>query len=603
MKKYRSNFFKQKLNKKFTIVIGTIVFIPVSIIFMILFQNIRHNTEEQALNSLKHRMNENHLEVQKTIDLCNMSTQIFLNYQNLNDFLTSIEEGRPIETAQLVEFYQEDIGMLEALVNSNPYLYQIRVYMDNDHTPEMMPILYKRERMMKQEWAQDYSSRQWQFNYKDNMYPKRANASDHTMGLITSIENYKRKEIGVIEVAVRMDAVFPRAFKTNHQEWACFVDEDGRIHTQSEKDIESKWDQIKEDIVDQFVGESQQETYINTTISGERVILGIVPIKELSGYMVQLVSMEEHFDQITKQRNIYLVGLGFAFIILAVLINMIVKGILKRFYEILTTINQIQAGDLDARVNQSGSDEMGELGKNINIMLDTIDELMHKSIKQELFMKNSEIRALQNQINAHFIYNVLESIKMMAEIDEKYEISDAITSLGKLLRYGMKWNTKNVTVQQEVEYIKNYLNLINLRFDYQINLVLDISETVYDQPIPKMSLQPVVENAIYHGIEALAEDTSIYIRAKANADDFTIEIIDLGQGMSKERVEKLQKKILGEIEIEGGSGNGIGLKNVQDRIQILFGHEYGITVISEINHYTKIIMKLPMTYKRGVQGS
>ncbi len=273
---------------------------------------------------------------------------------------------------------------------------------------------------------------------------------------------------------------------------------------------------------------------------------------------------------------------------------MIVKAILKRFYEILSTIRDIQKGNLEARVYQSGSDEMGELGTNINKMLDTINQLMQENINRELLMKNSEIRALQNQINAHFIYNVLESIKMMAEIDEKYEISDAVTSLGKLLRYGMKWSTKNVTVAQEIDYIKNYLDLINLRFDYRINLALTIPEWVKKQEIPKMSLQPIVENAIYHGIEDLAENSSIYIKAVQEEKDYVIEITDSGRGMTQDEVDKIQKKICGEIDVGGGSSNGIGLKNVQDRIVIAFGEGYGISVISKVDCFTKVIVKLPI---------
>ena len=175
----------------------------------------------------------------------------------------------------------------------------------------------------------------------------------------------------------------------------------------------------------------------------------------------------------------------------------------------------------------------------IDIMLDTIDRLMHENLKRELLMKNSEIKALQNQINAHFIYNVLEAIKMMAEIDEKSEISDAVTSLGKLLRYGMKFTARNVTVAQEIEYVRNYLELINLRFDFRINLALNISELMYHQEIPKITLQPIVENAFYHGIEELGEDASIYIKAYEEGNDFLIEITDSGKGMSQREVDEI----------------------------------------------------------------
>jgi len=260
----------------------------------------------------------------------------------------------------------------------------------------------------------------------------------------------------------------------------------------------------------------------------------------------------------------------------------------------MKTIRQVQKGNLKVRVPDCGADEIGELGQQINEMLNRISRLMDDNIKREILVKDSEIRALQNQINAHFIYNVLESIKMMAEVDEKYDISDAVTALGKLLRYSMKWVSKNVTVSEEIDYIKNYLALINLRFDYEIYLSLNLPEPIYEQAIPKMSLQPIIENAICHGIEELAEDTSIYMKGTLFERYCIIEITDSGRGMTNEEVEQLQKKIDGEIETTGSSGNGIGLKNVQDRIKISFGEDYGLSIASKKDCYTKVIVKIPL---------
>ena len=121
--------------------------------------------------------------------------------------------------------------------------------------------------------------------------------------------------------------------------------------------------------------------------------------------------------------------------------------------------------------------------------------------------------------------------------DEEYAISDAVTSLGKLLRYSMKWVSGNVLVEQELEYIKNYMALINLRFDYEIYLSLNIPELILKQEIPKMSLQPIVENAICHGIEQMAEDTNIYIKGLVEGDDCVIEITDAGKGMTEDEVK------------------------------------------------------------------
>ena len=188
---------------------------------------------------------------------------------------------------------------------------------------------------------------------------------------------------------------------------------------------------------------------------------------------------------------------------------------------------------------------------------------------------------------------------MMAEIDEEYAISDAVTSLGKLLRYSMKWVSGNVRVEEELEYIRNYMALINLRFDYEIHLSLNMPEEIGKQEIPKMSLQPIVENAIYHGIEQMAEDTTIYIKGIFEGEDCLIEITDAGRGMTEEEVESLRLKVAGELDSSGGSGNGIGLKNVQDRIHIAFGEAYGIEIVSKLGCYTKIRVRIPATYRES----
>lgn len=317
-------------------------------------------------------------------------------------------------------------------------------------------------------------------------------------------------------------------------------------------------------------------------------------IKELSGTLVCAQDISDAVGRIRRMRNWFIVIMIALVPFLAMGINVVVKSVLQQFYRIIDAIKRVQKGDLNVVIENCGTDEMGELGNQFNKMLTEINHLMKEQLDRELLVKNSEIKALQNQINAHFIYNVLESIKMMAEIEEQYDISDAVTTLGKLLRYSMRWTTGNVTVAEEIEYIKNYLKLMNIRFDYEIFLSLNIPECIYAQQIPKMSLQPIVENAIYHGIEQMAEDTNIYIKGLVEEKSCVIEITDADRGMSEEEVERLYKKISGEIETAGGSGNGIGLKSVQDRIKMNFGEEYGIEIASKLGCYTKIMVRIPL---------
>lgn len=578
-----------KLNSKFTLVICLLVVLPISILAGVLFYNMEQNVVGENRNYMQYTMERNEDNIQKNIDSINMTTQFFLSDESLLEMLARTARQEKTQTGELMEFYHSDIASLERLVYNNTLLYGVRVYAVNDDVQEMMPILYRRSRMDKMAWSDEADYTGWNYNYQDKLFD--SYNTTPIASLVTNIEDYENGMIGVIEAAVTMENMFPPLYENISDEWSCFISDEGDLYFGDNER------EISEDFVRRKMEEGFEKDGIHTdyTRQGkEHLVVSYLYIHKMQGTLLSVKNISENVRYVYWMRNSFVAIMVIIMVGLAFLINYIVTRLLRQFYDILKSIRVIQKGDLSVRIENCGSDEMGELGTQVNKMLDHIEQLMKENIDREILAKNSQIRALQNQINAHFIYNVLESIKMMAEIDEEYAIADAITSLGSLLRYSMKWTSNNVLVEEEIEYIRNYLALINLRFDYEIYLSLNIPEEVLRQEIPKMSLQPIVENAIYHGIEELAEDTNIYIKGIVQGEDCVIEVTDAGKGMSEEAVEKLRKKIAGEIETSGGSGNGIGLKNVQDRIRMSFGEKYGIWVDSKLGCYTKVTMRVPI---------
>lgn len=582
-----------KLNVKFTLLITGILLVPISVFSIYIFHNMEDNSISEKENSVRYFLNQSYERILKNVDSINISTQFFLSDQKLKDYLVAQKREVAYTAQELMEFTNADVVALERMVNNNPYLYQIRVYADNPKMQEIMPILYRMERMERLEWAQDENAAGWKFDYTDQLFESfRMYQNQKIMALVTPIEDYLWGEIGMLEVAMRMDTMFPMLYEEEEGEWNFFIDGSGKAY--HKEDVEEKVEKYLVNMLDGMDMDEQGQMIREQQLHGEFCVIGSLYVKELDGYLLCIRSMKSEMSRIAGIRARFLLLIGVFLIILIFIINYIVHRMLKQFYMILHSIRQVQKGDMNVVIEDCGKDEMGELGSQINIMLARLKRLMEDNLNREFLVKNSEIRALQNQINAHFIYNVLESIKMMAEIDEKYEISDAITALGKLLRYSMKWTSGNVTVEQEIDYIHNYLALINLRFDYEIYLSLNIPENIMIQEIPKMSLQPIVENSIYHGIEQMAKDTNIYIKGFQEDEDCIIEITDAGKGMSEEEVRRLYQKISGEIDSAGGSGNGIGLKNVQDRIRISFGPEYGLEFSSKPGMYTKVRVRVPM---------
>lgn len=593
MNRVKESFKNQKLNRKFTLLIIVFMVIPIGILAGILFYIMEQNVIDESRNYMEYTMQRNKDAIVSKIDSINMSTQFFLSDEGLLEVLNKSARQEEITTAEWLNFKKDSISPLERLVNNNPLLYGVRVYASNDNVQEMMPILYQADRMKKQDWSSKPVVEGWNYNYTDNIFSAYTmDQNRKIISLVTPIVSADNGQIGTIEAAMTMENMFPSLYESIENEWSFFYSNGNTHFGEMEHEVS---EEMLERVLAEYGTEQEYKTsYLK--VKREHLVITYMPVKELDGTLICVKNITDNVNYVYYVRNIFVLVMVVFLIILAVFINQIVEHMLKQFYEILKSIRKVQKGDLNVVIEHCGKDEMGELGNQINKMLERIRRLMDDNLKREMLVKNSEIRALQNQINAHFIYNVLESIKMMAEIDEEYAISDAVTSLGKLLRYSMKWVSGNVLVEQELEYIKNYMALINLRFDYEIYLSLNIPEIILKQEIPKMSLQPIVENAIYHGIEQMAEDTNIYIKGFVEGNDCIIEITDAGKGMTEEEVEKLRLKIAGELDSNGGSGNGIGLKNVQDRIHIAFGEKYGIEIASKIECYTKIIVRIPITH-------
>lgn len=595
MKKITEYFRNAKLNIKFTIIIVLFTVVPLCISIGALFHIMMQNVIDENISYMQYTMERNSDNMATRIDSVNMSTQFFLSDDSLKQVLNASVSGEELSTEDWLKFKNMEVSSLERLVNNNPLLYSVRVYAVNDQVQEMMPILYSRKRMEKQSWAEKENYTGWNYNYTDNIFSSYTmDQNRKIMSLITQVEDRNNGTIGVIEAAMTMENMFPSLYESIEDEWSCFYTDSGENYFGENRKPESE--KLIEVIKPGHLEDGEIMTGYKESGRKKLVVSGMY-IREMSGTLICVKDITSDINRVRWSRLLFFIGMAVLTIFLALVINLIVQHLLGKFYDILKSIRNVQKGDLSVVIPECGNDEMGELGTQINKMLERIKQLMNDNLNREMLAKNSEIRALQNQINAHFIYNVLESIKMMAEIDEEYAISDAVTSLGKLLRYSMKWVSGNVLVEQELEYIKNYMALINLRFDYEIYLSLNIPELILKQEIPKMSLQPIVENAICHGIEQMAEDTNIYIKGLLEGDDCVIEITDAGKGMTEDEVKRLKQKIAGEIDSNGGSGNGIGLKNVQDRIHIAFGEKYGIEIASMIGCYTKIRVRIPITHR------
>ncbi|MBR5993404.1 MAG: histidine kinase [Lachnospiraceae bacterium] len=590
-----------KLNIKFTIVIIVTIAITMAVLAGVLFREQEVNVVSESKAYMEHKTERNKSQIDTCIDSINMSTQFFLADEEMLNVLNAASEGRSLDLDAIVSFKETDVKNLERLVSNNPLLYGVRIYASNDAVSEVMPVLYKNSRMSNLEWAEEGRTG-WVFGYNDTAFSALITSHRESLaGLITPITDYKNGVIGTIEAAVNMKTMFPALYEGKDTEYGFFKTDDGLIYYDDAQSDEIA--ALMETLAAECDSEGQENFVNYIRHDGKKFVVSGVYSKKLGGTLITVLDITANIKKVYNTRNFFVGVMVVVLILLAFIIDFIVKRMLRQFYAILESMEKVRQGNLSVRIKEETSDEMGELGTALNDMLDKIEKLMKENIDREVLVKNSEIRALQNQINAHFIYNVLESIKMMAEIEEKYDISDAITSLGKLLRYSMRWVSGNVTVGQELEYIQDYMALINLRYDYPIHLGVKLDDALLELEIPKMSLQPLVENAILHGIEPLGVENTVYIKGHLEGEDCVIEVSDSGRGMSEEEIAILRKRIESEIDVNGGKGNGIGLKNVNDRIIMAFGKEYGLSMYSKQGLYTKAVVKIPARRNRREAGN
>ncbi|WP_438348111.1 sensor histidine kinase [Paenibacillus sp. FA6] len=253
-------------------------------------------------------------------------------------------------------------------------------------------------------------------------------------------------------------------------------------------------------------------------------------------------------------------------------------------------MKQVEKGNFNIQTEIRQMNEIGQLGRSFNLMVRRTKFLMEETIQNEENKRKSELLLLQSQINPHFLYNTLDSIVWMGEQKQHEEVVLMTSALAKMFRASITKDQELVPIRVEVEHITNYLLIQKMRYHDELHYVIDIDESIHGYKTLKILLQPFIENAIYHGIRNMygMEDGMITIRGRPSGDHIVFEIEDNGHGMTTEQMDRLFFSKEGDTRSQG-----IGIRNVNERIKLYFGHEYGVQISSEIEEGTCITITIP----------
>jgi two-component system sensor histidine kinase YesM len=343
---------------------------------------------------------------------------------------------------------------------------------------------------------------------------------------------------------------------------------------------------------------------VKTTINEEEVIVQEKDLGQADGWrIVSIIPVQELTTDMYAIKNISIIaGIG---IILSMLIlgYFFLNNLTRPVMGLIADMKKIGKRDVGFRVKVRSTNEVGVLAYDINSMIDKMEEMTSnifhtqaRLYESELSKKQAEFSALQSQINPHFLYNTLNCISSIGLEYGSKEIALITSSMSKIFRYSIKKDDL-VMISEEIQCIQAYLKIISIRYENKFDMEINVDEKILAMKTPKMILQPIVENSVYHGLESM--DAGGQLRVSGHLDengDVCFQISDSGKGIGKDELESLKAKLnmaFSERVENSFVGNSIGISNINNRIQLLFGEGYGVGVESEVGHGTTVIVKIP----------
>lgn len=427
------------------------------------------------------------------------------------------------------------------------------------------------------------------------------NESDYTsqkLGVISVLIDPNQLGIGIEELSNSYNTKF------------YVFDRQSRIMSSNDTDEE---DGLKA-VADSFVQHDQGSFSVNYI--GKTLAVQVVDLTDIGGKMVSVVDRKELLSEVSRIWQWISALFFFALLFLAIPFSLIIRNIVTPISKLMDFTSSMKLGNINLlknRVELDGYAEISVLAHQFNGMLDEIDNLTGRLLdthsrlyEAELLKRKSELDFLRSQINPHFLYNTLDAIKSISNLKGVHEARDMAKSLAHMFRYSIK-GLETVKLEEEMEIVKSYMLIQTVRFKDRFVAAYDLTEEALQASVMKMILQPIVENAIYHGLEPKRGKGTLSITGEVidrkDGKELEIKVIDDGVGMDEKTLAGIRHSLNGGgqsrngISEPDGSAVSIGLRNVNNRMKLTYGERYGISIESTFHRGTEVTIRIPY---RGV---
>lgn len=420
---------------------------------------------------------------------------------------------------------------------------------------------------------------------------------DEVISLSREVQSYENGTFrGVILINLNMNKITEicNSFQEKQENFICIINDKGELVYEQQNGRERFAFDEKENRqeLNTALGKTKESCF-RLNYRGEKYLITRTDMKTTGWTLVSMVPYKSVMAETMAISGVMILAVAITLIVTLLLLNRILTGVVKPLKKLEKYMVQVNPDNMDQRMEILTDDEIGHLSMKFNQMMDRIRNLKEQVIEEQEDKRKYELQALQAQINPHFLYNTLDSIIWMAETNDS-NIVAMTEALAKLFRISLNKGNEEISLERELEHVKNYLIIQSMRYADKFTYEISAEPGVERCRTIKLILQPIVENCIYHGIKKKRGTGKITIRAYRREQNLIIEVSDDGCGMP----EEICRKILSdEIESENISGSGIGVKNVNERIQLRFGKKYGLSYSSEEGVGTTVTYVLP--YNEG----
>lgn len=585
----KTKFKNLKLRDKILLSYLLIIIFTVTVSTLLTYKKSSEIIEKQTIDSTRQSFEQaSNFISYKLNNVKDVSSMLFMN-KEVQNILSKNPESYPLKDQ--IDDFNKLTDILLSMQNSRE-IYNIRLYVSNDYiySKSGNKILSEKE-ISGEEWyviaLNNNGSISWRSTYEYDF--KDVREKQNLISIVRTInsEGFHGKHLGVISIDILEKSIYEivkQVGLTTSGE-VFLVDDEGKVISSNGKTT------LGTDISkEKYYSEIQniKEGYRKFNLTNEASIVYHKHIENTNWRLVSIIPVREMLKDTNQISRYMIIVVMLITLVAAIVAYYISRGITKRIRQLIKNMRKIEKENWDVNIVVDSTDEIGDLQNNFNHMIDNMRILIEEKYEAEIKKKSAELRALQAQINPHFLYNILDMICWMSLKYGADDIVYIVSSLAKFFRLSLSDGKDIVPIEDEISHVKMYLDIQMKRFPDGVEGIIDVSEDIIKYSTVKLILQPIVENAIIHGIQE-SDNKKGYVKivGKREGDLIVFTIEDNGKGMEEATINAL---------VSDKNDLGYGVKNVNERIKLYFGKEFGLTYHSELNKGTVVTITFPVLH-------